>query len=103
MISNSFSVGGAKNLVGTDVELDDGKFEVKFVRMPRNPLQINEIVTHLFRPRACDTPYIFSCKTDCVEIHSEIPVPWTLDGEVGGEHKDVRIINHCRRISFVVQ
>ncbi|MCD8109736.1 MAG: YegS/Rv2252/BmrU family lipid kinase [Clostridiales bacterium] len=103
MISNSLSVGGVKNLVGKDVELDDGLFEVKFIRMPQNPLQINEIMTHLLRPRACDTPYIFSCKTDRVEIHSEIPVPWTLDGEFGGEHKDVRIVNHCRRISFVVQ
>ncbi|MCC8028997.1 MAG: YegS/Rv2252/BmrU family lipid kinase [Lachnospiraceae bacterium] len=103
MVSNSLSVGGMKNLVGKDVELDDGLFEVKFIRMPQNPLQINEIMQHLFRPRDCDTPYIYSCKSDQVEIHCEVPVPWTLDGEFGGEHKDVRIINHYRRITFMVE
>lgn len=103
MISNSLSVGGVKNLVGQDVELNDGLFEVKFIRRPQNPLQINEIMSNLLRPRACDTPYIFSCKTDHIEIHGEIAVPWTLDGEFGGEHKDVRIVNHCRRITFMVE
>ena len=102
MISNSVSVGGVKNLVGKTVELDDGLFEVTLIRMPQNPLQLNEIMTNLVMPRDCDTPYIYTCKTDHIEIHSEDYVPWTLDGEFGGEHRDVRINNRCRRITFMV-
>lgn len=102
MISNSVSVGGVKNLMGKTVELDDGLFEVTLIRMPQNPLQLNEIMTNLVMPRNCDTPYIYNCKTDHIEIHSEDSVPWTLDGEFGGEHKDVRINNRCRRITFMV-
>ncbi len=102
MISNSVSVGGVKNLRGKTVELDDGLFEVLLIRMPQNPLQLNEIMTNLVMPRNCDTPYIYNCKTDYIEIHSEDSIPWTLDGEFGGAHRDVRINNRCRRITFMV-
>lgn len=102
MVSNSVSVGGVKNLMSQTVELDDGLFEVMLIRMPQNPLQLNEIMTNLVMPKSCDTPYIFTCKTDHIEIRSEDAVPWTLDGEFGGEHKEVQINNRCRRITFMV-
>ena len=102
MVSNSVSVGGVKNLMSQTVELDDGLFEVMLIRMPQNPLQLNEIMTNLVMPKSCDTPYIFICKTDHIEIRSEDAVPWTLDGEFGGEHKEVQINNRCRRITFMV-
>ena len=102
MVSNSVSVGGVKNLMSQTVELDDGRFEVMLIRMPQNPLQLNEIMTNLVMPKNCDTPYIFTCKTDHIEIRSEDAVPWTLDGEFGGEHKEVQINNRCRRITFMV-
>lgn len=102
MVSNSVSVGGVKNLMSQTVELDDGLFEVMLIRMPQNPLQLNEIMTNLVMPKNCDTPYIFTCKTDHIEIRSEDAVPWTLDGEFGGEHKEVQINNCCRRITFMV-
>ncbi|MCD8149322.1 MAG: diacylglycerol kinase family lipid kinase [Clostridiales bacterium] len=103
MISNSVSVGGMKNLTGKEVELDDGLFEVTLVRRPKNPIQTSEIMTNLLIPRDCDTPYIYSCKTDHIEIHCEEAVPWTLDGEFGGDQKDVRIINHRQRVTFMVK
>ena len=102
MVSTSVSVGGVKNLMSQTVELDDGLFEVMLIRMPQNPLQLNEIMTNLVMPKSCDTPYIFTCKTDHIEIRSEDAVPWTLDGEFGGEHKEVQINNRCRRITFMV-
>lgn len=102
MVSNSISVGGIKNLTGKTVELDDGKFEVTLIKMPQNPIQLNEILANLVMPRNSDTPYIYTFKTDHIEIHCEESVPWTLDGEFGGEHKDVMINNRCRRITFMV-
>ncbi|MCC8017844.1 MAG: YegS/Rv2252/BmrU family lipid kinase [Lachnospiraceae bacterium] len=102
MITNTISVGGAKNMTGTDVNLDDGLFEVTLVRTPQNPIQTSEIMANLLMPRDSDTPHIYSCKTDHIEIHCEEAVPWTLDGEFGGDQKDVRIINHRGRITFVV-
>ena len=102
MITNSISVGGMKNMTGNNVKLDDGEFEVTLIRMPQNPIQLNEILTSLLMPKPIETPYIYTYKTDHIEIHCEDYVPWTLDGEFGGEHKDVVIDNHCRRITFMV-
>ena len=47
MISNSTSVGGFKRLTGPDVMLDDGVFEVMFIRRPKNILELNEIIASL--------------------------------------------------------
>ncbi len=102
MVTNSISVGGMKNMTGKNVKLDDGKFEVTLIRMPQNPMQLNEILTNLMMPKPIGTPYIYTYKTDYIRMHCEDYVPWTLDGEFGGEHKDIEIINHCRRITFMV-
>ena len=102
MISNSVSVGGLKNITGQDVQLDDGEFEVTLIRMPQNPIQLNEIIANLLKPRAADTPYIYNFKTNHLEITCEDYVPWTLDGEYGGEHREVVIDAHHREITFIV-
>lgn len=102
MITNSVSVGGMKNMTGQDVCLDDGEFEVTLIRMPQNPIQLNEIIANLLKPKAADTPYIYNFKASHLEITCEDYVPWTLDGEYGGEHREVVIDDHCRKITFVV-
>lgn len=92
MITNSTSVGGIKNITGSDVELNDGLFEVNLIKMPQNPIQLNEIVTNLVRPKDAETPYIYSFKTDHIKLRCESQkIPWTLDGEFGGSHKEVEI------------
>ncbi len=102
MVTNSTSVGGMKNMTGKNVKLDDGEFEVTLIRMPQNPMQLNEILANLMMPKPIETPYIYTYKTDQIKMHCEDYVPWTLDGEFGGEHKEVEIINHCRRITFMI-
>lgn len=102
MVSNSTSVGGMKNMTGKNVKLDDGEFEVTLIKMPQNPIQLNEILANLMMPKPIQTPYIYTYKTDHIKMSCEDYVPWTLDGEFGGEHKEVEITNHCRRITFMV-
>ena len=45
MISNSRSVGGFKNLTGKNVDMNDGLFEVTMITRPKNPLELQEIMT----------------------------------------------------------
>ena len=94
---------GMKNMTGSNVKLDDGEFEVTLIKMPQNPIQLNEILANLVMPKDIETPYIYTFKTDHIRIHCDDYVPWTLDGEFGGEHKNVEIYNRCRRISFMVE
>ncbi len=92
MITNATSVGGIRNLTGKYVELNDGLFEVTLLRMPKNPLELNAIITNLIGG-ARDAECVYYAKTEKVVIHSDEEIAWTLDGEFGGNHKDVTIEN----------
>jgi diacylglycerol kinase family enzyme len=102
MITNSISVGGMKNMIGKDIQLDDGLFEVTLIRMPQNPIQLNDILTTLLMPIDRKSRYIYTCKTSRIEITSEDYVPWTLDGEFGGNHKSVIIENLHQAVTLIV-
>lgn len=98
MISNATSVGGFRKLTGPDVMLDDGLFEVLLVHRPKNLLELNEIIAALVGNADCSQ--IESFKTAKLKITCEEEMSWTLDGEFGGEHKEVEIenLNHAVEI-----
>ena len=90
MITNSRSVGGFKNLTGKNVDMNDGFFEVTLIVHPKNPLQLQEIMTALVMAED-NTDMIYSFKTRQLTIETDEEVPWTLDGEFGGNHSYVEI------------
>ncbi len=92
MITNSFSVGGFKNITGKNVKLDDGLFEVTLIKMPRNPLELSNIMISLLN-RDIDTDAMHCFRTAELTLESKVPVAWTLDGENGGSHTKVTIRN----------
>ncbi len=102
MVTNAVSVAGMRNLTGSTVALDDGLFELTLVRTPTNPMMLGDIATNLLKSGDSYTPNIVSYKTDCVRFHCGEPIPWTLDGEFGGEHTDVEVRSLPRRITFIV-
>lgn len=101
MITNSRSVGGFKKLTGKHVELDDGLFEVTLIRQPKNALELNEIITSLLAGEDT-TELIDSFKTDKIILSGCEDIPWTLDGEYGGEHQSAHIINRKHAIQILL-
>lgn len=95
MVTNSISVGGFKQIAGKNVLLDDGVFEVTLIRHPKNPLELNEIITSLLT-RVDNSDLIYSFKTDTIHFYADKEIPWTLDGEFGGAHCEAEIKN-CRQ------
>ena len=93
MVTNSVSVGGFKGMTGNDVKLDDGLFEVTLIRNPKNPIELNEILACLTN-MIDDSDLIYSFKTDAVHITAREEVPWTLDGEFGGAHREVVTVSY---------
>ena len=91
MVSNTTSVGGFKKLTGPDVMLDDGVFEVLLIKRPKNILELNEIIASLVG--GAETKMIHSFKTSTLTIQCEEDISWTLDGEFGGQHREVEIEN----------
>lgn len=102
MITNSRSVGGFKNLTGKNVDMNDGFFEVTLIVHPKNPLQLQEIMTALVMAED-NTDMIYSFKTRQLTIETGEEVPWTLDGEFGGNHSYVEIENRHKALKLYLQ
>lgn len=102
MVTNSKSVAGFKGLVKGDVQFDDGVYEVTFIKRPRNPLELQEILAALLKEEL-HTEYMYSFRTRKLTIESEEMVPWTLDGEFGGEHQQVVIENNQKAVEIIVK
>ena len=101
MVTNSRSVGGFRNMISQDMEFDDGLFEVTLIRTPKNPLELNEIIAALLVENF-DTQYMHRFMTSEISFASQEVVPWTLDGEYGGDHKEVTVKNRQKQITLMI-
>ena len=95
-IEDEFIYGMVKNVV-----FDDGEFEVTLIRTPKNPLALQEIIGALLSSQI-NTKHIYSFKTGEIHFESVEEIPWTLDGEFGGEHDSVCIKNAKQALKIVV-
>lgn len=101
MVTNSVSAGGFRNITGKNVKLNDGIFEVTLIRMPKNPLELNEIIASLTN-LIDNTDLIDTFKTERLKVEAVDEIAWTLDGEYGGKHKDVAIYAEKQAVEMIV-
>lgn len=102
MVTNSLQVGGIKHGMGTAISLNDGLFEVFLLKKPQNPIGYQNILTSFLTQSLDKTEDIISFKASDIIFESDSPVPWTLDGEFGGETSDVHISNIQRAFAVIV-
>lgn len=98
IVTNSKSVGGFKGLTGREVCLDDGKFDVILIRQPKNAADLQNIVNSLITREMRNTSSICYFHTEQVHFLCEEELPWVLDGESGGIHRELTIRNHRRAL-----
>lgn len=101
MITNSRSVAGFRNIMGKDVKFDDGEFEVTLIKKPKSLIGLQEIITALLIENF-DTKHMYTFKTSDMTLESNEEIPWTLDGEFGGQHENVHIINKKHALEIMV-
>ena len=101
MVTNSRSVGGFRNMVGREVVFDDGLFEVTLIKTPKNPIALQEIIAALLIEQL-DTKHMYSFKSGHVTFESLEEIPWTLDGEFGGNHDSVVVENMKKQLKIMV-
>lgn len=96
MVSNSISVGGFKMSSKSKIAMNDGLLEVVLVRKSRNPAELQGAITALLRSdfttlteqgETC----LYTFRTKKLQVFSKEAVPWTLDGEYGGDLESVTI------------
>ena len=100
-VSNSTSVAGLVKLDPGYVDLADGLFEVILVRQPVTLADFLDILTSI-RTQSYKGDNIQMLQAERVKFTFDSPVAWTVDGEDGGEHRDVLITNCREAINIIV-
>lgn len=103
MVSNSFSIAGFKAFTGVrHVKLDDGVFEVVFIKMPKTALDLQATLNCIVA-READPNYVYFFRTSDLLIScDEEEVPWTIDGESGGSCSTAHITNENCAIQIAI-
>ncbi|MDE7300515.1 MAG: YegS/Rv2252/BmrU family lipid kinase [Lachnospiraceae bacterium] len=94
LISNSDSVGGFKGIMGKGVQFDDGIFEMVLIRRPHNLIELTNIINELLS-RKLSSENIVYARVSEVHLSCEGELPWSLDGEYGGDMPQAHI--HIRK------
>lgn len=102
MVTNSKSVAGFKGITGKKVRFDDGEFEVMLIKKPKNPVELQEIITSMLI-ESFDTEYMYTFKAKNITFEAEGEIPWTLDGEFGGQHDFVEICNRKQALEIMIE
>ncbi len=102
MITNSKSVAGFRSIMGKDVKFDDGEFEVMLIKKPKSLIGLQEIITALLIENF-DTKHMYTFKAKEIRLESKEEIPWTLDGEFGGQHEEVHIINKKQALEIMIE
>lgn len=89
MVSNTESVGGVKGLTGTSVDLQDGLFEVTLVRKVYSPMDFQQLVTAFLTQNYDESRMVVALKASHIQMECAEDISWTLDGEYGGDYKNI--------------
>ena len=93
MVSNTRQVGGMRLADDKTVSLCDGLFEVLLIKPPKTPAELQTLLGALVG-KTFNSECITAFMTNDVVFESDEPLPWTLDGEYGGETTVAHIVNH---------
>ena len=88
-------------MIGNNVKFEDVLFEVTLIRRPKNPIELQEIIAALLIEQV-DTKHMYSFKAKKITFESLEEIPWTLDGEYGGSHDMVEIMNQNKAMELMV-
>lgn len=99
-VSNSNEVAGLFKFNKQGIKLNDGVFEVILVKKVRGVLDAFRLVKKI-RDEDYDGVQIINFKTTNIKMTFDEELPWTLDGEFGGAHRDVDISLLHGRVNLV--
>ena len=100
-VTNSTSVAGMVRLDAGRVNLSDGVFEVLLVRKPADIIATGDIITKVLS-MDFSGPNVLFLKSSEVRFMFDENVAWTRDGEDGGNHRDVYIVNRHPGVDIIV-
>ncbi len=101
MITNTASVAGLLSM--GDYSLDDGMYEVTLIKTPNSPAELQSALSSLINiKQATNTEYVTFFRTSSIKITCDSELTWTIDGECGGDQRDVHIFNNQKALEFII-
>lgn len=100
-ITNSLSVGGMPTIGTRHMSFCDGKFECLLIRKPENITEFQKILNSIVTNDLSQDLIVYE-KASNIVIESEEEIPWTVDGEFGGNRKKAEIVNLQKAVSMVL-
>ena len=91
-VCNSTSLGGLVKLDSTRVKMDDGRFELLLLRMPKTALDLQNLITAMTRMQY-DCPGVIFRHVQRVTLTTQSHISWSLDGEYAPSAARVEIEN----------
>lgn len=99
-LSNSTSVGGVVRFTDDMVGLGDGMSELVLVKDPKTVDGFGDLLGSILS-QSYDSDKLIILHTKKAKFTFDRPVPWTRDGEAGGEHQVVELCNYEAPIEFI--
>ena len=99
-MSNSTSVAGIVKLKESMVSLGDGYSELVLVKDPRDVNGFGEILSSVLSGRF-DGDKLIILHTKKAKFSFDHPVAWTRDGEDGGRHQEITLVNYHRPVQLI--
>ena len=100
-VCNSTSLGGLIKLDPKCVRLNDGSFELLLLKMPRTPMDFQNLIFALTKMQY-DMPGVIFRHVKDVVVTTEDDIPWSLDGEYAPSAPVVEIHNRPGALSLVL-
>ena len=91
-VCNSTSLGGLVKLNPDRVKMDDGKFELLLLQMPKTALDLQNLIVAI-TSMEYDYPGVFFRHVKSVTLETKDDIPWSLDGEYAPSEPKVEIRN----------
>ena len=98
---NSTSLGGLLKLKANLVKMNDGMFELLLLKMPKSPLDLQNLIVAL-TSMDYDYPGVFFRHVRSVTVETAEDIPWSLDGEYAPSAPLVEIRNHPGAIQLLL-
>lgn len=101
LVCSTTSVGGFRAKSDMGVKLDDGLFEVLLAKNIKTLADLNALGALLLR-REFDPAFFHTLQVSRLSFTFPDAVKWTADGEFGGAHQSVEIVNRHRAVEILV-
>ncbi len=100
-VTNSTSIAGFVKLDRKDVDLGDGLFEVILVKNPVNTLELGDIIRSIL-DHTYHSDNVLLLHTKRIVFRFDEDVAWTRDGENGGCHRTLEIVNRRQALKIII-